>query len=403
MNDVVVKLMPHQWSALNSTAKYTGIVSGLGSGKTFTGAHWVINKSFTHPNSLGFIGANTFSQLRDSTLRALFNELNRLKIPYKFNKTSGYLTINGKEWLCKSMDNYDVLRGVELGEFWLDECAYMKEEAIQVILGRLRDKKGSLSAFFTTTPKGYNWVYDYFHESGEKHNSEWVMVRANTRDNRHLPEGYIESLKSQYNERLLEQELAGEFVDLTSGKAYWAFDKEKNVKSFNPMKGTYQVGFDFNIDPFTCVIGYVYGDKIYIHDELFERNSTTPQMGSKLAAKHGKCVIIPDSTAHNRKTSGKTDIQMLKEQGHRVESTRNPFVIDRVNNVNRLLDKGRIIIHPKCKNLIADLEKVVWDKYGNLDQKTDKLRTHISDGLGYLAWKRMPMREEKTPAYTTWR
>jgi phage terminase large subunit len=56
-----------------------------------------------------------------------------------------------------------------------------------------------------------------------------------------------------------------------------------------------------------------------------------------------------------------------------------------VNNINRLLRDQRIIIHPRCKKLINDLEKVVW-KNDELDQKTDKMLTHISDALGYLCW-----------------
>lgn len=399
-----IKLLPHQYEALVSTAKYTGIISGIGGGKTYAGCIWVLDKSRKYKDSLGFIGANTFSQLHNSTLRALFNELDRLHLPYEYNKTSGYLSLLGRQWLCKSMDNYDVLRGIEIGDFWLDESAYMKEEAISVLMGRLRDKKGSLSGLFTTTPKGFNWVYDYFHPDGKKNNKEWKMLSTSSYSNKYLPDGYLESLKSQYDEKLIEQELLGEFVDIQSGKAYWAFNEEVNVREFTPIKGTYDVGMDFNIDPFCAVIGYVYNDTIYILDEIFERNTTTPFVASKLFSKYGRCVIIPDSTGSNRKTSGKTDFMMLKEFNHIIESTRNPFVIDRVNNINRLLEKQRIIIHPRCKNLIDDLKKVTWDKHGDLDQKTDKLRTHASDALGYFAHKRMPMRiEADYSSYSTWR
>jgi hypothetical protein len=101
-----IKLMPHQFSAVTSKTKYTGMISGIGGGKTYAGGIWVLNKSKTNPKSLGFIGANTFSQLQNSTLRALFNELERINVPYEFNKTSGFLKIGDKEWLCKSMDNF---------------------------------------------------------------------------------------------------------------------------------------------------------------------------------------------------------------------------------------------------------------------------------------------------------
>ncbi len=75
-----------------------------------------------------------------------------------------------------------------------------------------------------------------------------------------------------------------------------------------------------------------------------------------------------------------------------MEATRNPFVFDRVNNLNRLLSKGRIIIDPKCKKLINDLEKVTW-KGSDLDQKSDHLLTHVSDSLGYIAHWRFPIKD----------
>jgi hypothetical protein len=75
----------------------------------------------------------------------------------------------------------------------------------------------------------------------------------------------------------------------------------------------------------------------------------------------------------------------LKDDGFIVKDTRNPFVKDRINNVNRLLKDGRIIIDPKCKRLIQDFEKVVWDGQ-DLDKRSDASLTHISDALGYWCW-----------------
>jgi hypothetical protein len=56
----------------------------------------------------------------------------------------------------------------------------------------------------------------------------------------------------------------------------------------------------------------------------------------------------------------------------------------------------RLRIDPKCKQLIRDLEQVCWktDANGNslmeLD-KSDPMRTHISDALGYMISYEFPM------------
>ena len=66
---------------------------------------------------------------------------------------------------------------------------------------------------------------------------------------------------------------------------------------------------------------------------------------------------------------------------------------DRTNCVNAMLrnqaGERRLLIDPKCKQLILDLERVRWknDTQGNtlaeLD-KSDPERTHVSDALGYV-------------------
>ena len=78
----------------------------------------------------------------------------------------------------------------------------------------------------------------------------------------------------------------------------------------------------------------------------------------------------------------------------------NPPVKDRINCVNaRLcnsLRERRLLVDPRCRQLIRDLEQVTWktDANGNplveLD-KSDPMRTHTSDALGYYIASAFPM------------
>jgi len=178
----------------------------------------------------------------------------------------------------------------------------------------------------------------------------------------------------------------GEFVDDYDGLVYYEFDRDKNVAEFNKIPGSQLIGMDFNVNPMTAVIGQVVNDKLYIHDEAFLENSDTFKMSHHLSKMgYAGSNVYPDSTGANRKTSGRSDHLILKDSGFVVQPTRNPLVFDRVNNINLLLKRQKLVIHPRCKKLINDLEKVSW-KGQDLDQKTDPSLTHISDALGYLAW-----------------
>ena len=121
--------------------------------------------------------------------------------------------------------------------------------------------------------------------------------------------------------------------------------------------------------------------------------------------------VYGDATGEQRRTSAsRTDWQIVKEffgryadryhATFRVPSS-NPPVKDRINCVNALLrnhaGQHRMLVDPSCKHLIKDFEQVCWkaDPHGNpladLD-KSDPMRTHVSDAVGYLVARQFPMR-----------
>ena len=58
-----------------------------------------------------------------------------------------------------------------------------------------------------------------------------------------------------------------------------------------------------------------------------------------------------------------------------------------------------MIIHPKCKGLIKDLEQVVL-KEGTRDiDKTNPELTHFTDAIGYAIDIEMPVRKPETKSY----
>ena len=395
-----IELLPHQYDAINSDHKFTLLLGGIGSGKTFCGSAWVMKMFSEYPDSLGLITAVTYGQLRKATLNSLFNNLTQWGISFSYNQMSSTLTIEEKKkFLCVGMDAYDNLRGIEIGEWWADELAYAKEEAFDMFCGRLRDKKGPLRVLCTTTPNGFNFLYDTF--QGEKSdNRHHRTISATTKSNKHLPSDYYNYLSSQFSEKQIEQELEGKFVSLNAGKCYYAFERELNVSTgLTKLPGTIFVGMDFNISPMCAVVLQYYNDTIRVIDEIFLKNSDTYQMVNALQKKgYNGATVIPDSTASARKTSGISDLNILKESGFTVMPTRNPFVSDRVNAINARLRNQQIIISDSCKKLIQDLEQVTW-KGNQIDQKTNPMLSHISDAMSYAVWKLMPLKSKPRQVY----
>ncbi len=165
MSEQIVKVLKYsdpQTDVLETTADRVLFHAGVGSGKSqvigVISYEFVIN----NPEVIGFIGANTYSQLSKSTLSRVFNvwetEFNLIKglhyvvdhIPPPGFKKFGpdlksYENVisfqNGAMIFIASLDNYKVIDGVEFGWACLDETKDTKEEAVkEVIIARLRQK-----------------------------------------------------------------------------------------------------------------------------------------------------------------------------------------------------------------------------------------------------------------------
>lgn len=350
-----------------------------------------------YPDVPGIITANTFSQLNKATLPTIFKILDEMQIFYRYKRNEGVLQINEAVVYTMSMENYDTLRGIEAGWAWSDECAFYREDAFNVLIGRLRDKRGPCQWKGTTTPNGYNFLYNRFVEKplpGSK------IVYARSLDNaQNLSSHYIETLKSQYDKRLAAQELDGQFVNLTNGKVYYSFDRNRHVRKINDTNPTVYIGLDFNVHPLCGVFCSFSESKISIVQELYLEDSNTFEAAKEIIRRYPyrTVTVVSDESGGKRTTkSNTTDREILRRAGLSVINFNNPLVKDRCNNVNRLFDNMIIEIDPSCTKLIADLERLTYDN-------NDPLLSHISDALGYVCWYLMPLKRLRRGAVVEYR
>lgn len=373
---------------------------GSRSGKTFITIRNIIVRACKE-TSRHIILRRTFNSCKTAIWLDTLPKVLRLCFPtllVHWNKTDYYIRLpNGSEIWIGGMGNdqeIEKILGKEYSTIYYNETSELTWKAVQIVLTRLAEKTGLKNrAFYDMNPPT------------KRHWSYWVFIKKlNPETSDPMPEGQYDSILMNPTDNLenvsatymdilngLDDKqkarfMHGEFTEGDDGNAYYSFSREVNVRPIDKSYhvGSTHIGMDFNVMPMTGVICYYVNRTFYITDEAFLENSDTFKMTYHLGVKgHKGGKVYPDSTGKNRKTSGKSDHQILRDAGFSVVDTRNPFVTDRVNNVNRLLRDGRIIIDPKCKKLINDLEKVVW-KNDELDQKTDPLLTHISDALGYL-------------------
>ena len=212
--EVVIDLSEPQAAVLTGRAAIIADLAGQGSGKTMNIGLDVGQKVIDYPKILGFIAANTFEQLSNSTLKQVFRVLETKygftefhardnpqgdyvqgKKPPRgwkmFEKFKAYNNImsfrNGCTVFMGSLDNYMAHDGKEFGWAHLDETKDTAPDAVQtVILSRLRQRglyTDGVDVFYDekitnaqALAKGWrSWTPLYIHTSPGEGSVDWLV------------------------------------------------------------------------------------------------------------------------------------------------------------------------------------------------------------------------------------
>jgi predicted phage terminase large subunit-like protein len=185
---------------------------GVGAGKTMAG---VLQTLLMPAGSVGCIVAPTYPMLRDVVLPALeaTNAIVKRNLQAYAFELAGNRTV-----LLRSATHPDRLRGLNLDWFWMDEATYCKEEAYDVLLGRLRHDPTRY--WLTTTPKRESWVFRRIVDAPD---TDVRMITAPTTSNPFISPEFAKRLIREYGTLLARREVFGEWIDVSGAvfKAEW--------------------------------------------------------------------------------------------------------------------------------------------------------------------------------------
>jgi phage terminase large subunit len=172
---------------------------------------------------------------------------------------------------------------------------------------------------------------------------------------------------------------------------------EGKIFLFDPNTSSYEFEYDENwecimgIDPgfrdptAMIVLGYNDQDgKFYAIDEYLDNNKTTDQYAvacKELEDRYNVQMIFIDSAAQQTRYDWAANYDI---------STTNATksVLDGIAFVQTIIEQERLVVHPRCKNLLATLDQYRWDISDNL--KTEKAIhdefSHCADALRYALY-----------------
>jgi hypothetical protein len=409
--------------------KFRAFVAGFGSGKTWVGCSALGKHFWEWPRINAGYFAPTYSQIRDIFYPTMEEVAADWGLRTDINQSNHEVHVySGRQYrgtvICRSMEKPQTIVGFKIGHALVDELdvlsAVKAQQAWRKIIARMRYNAEGLrnGVDVTTTPEGFKFVYQQFVKQAREKPAAaalYGMIQASTFDNElNLPDDYIASLMESYPEQLIRAYLNGQFVNLTSGSIYHAYDRKLNscfdtVQAGEPLF----IGMDFNVGKMAAITHVKRDGLPRAVDELTD-GYDTPDMIKRIKERYWRhdgndfvktCEIrvYPDASGDSRKSvnASTTDLALLKQAGFAVIApAANPPVKDRINAMNAMFcnaqGERRYLVNPfTCPTYADGLEQQVWAANGEPDKSQGN--DHANDAGGYFIHRDYPIIKPAKP------
>ena len=395
------ELLSSQYDFAFSKALYPAIVGGLGSGKSRAGTIRLVTLMLEDPGSNGAYYMPTYDLINLRAMPGVEADLALLNIEFKSNKSNYTIeVINYGTIIFRSYDRPERIIAYEVAHSIVDEIDTLTKDKAALVWRKISERNrqkreipNTIGAV-TTPDQGLNgFVYEKW---VKKQQAGYVLYKASTFKNKHLPAGYTDQILANYDPILAQLYLEGEFVSLNQNKIYHFFDRTKHhvARSLTPNDRVIHIGLDFNIGGCCAVVFIIENNNPIAVDEFTSHD--TQDFINNLTRYAGKtCIIYPDASGKaGRTNSSQSDISMIAQAGYQLQyKPSNPAVRDRINAYNGLLSHDRLLINTDtCPNLTNALETQGYDDKGD----PEKWNTHPAiddwaDSSGYFIAFKYPV------------
>lgn len=371
------------------------LVGGYGSGKTKTNCgKWSIAMALHNAPAPHAIVSPNFPLARKTVIPTLEELLEgkssvRKDLKWKHNKGDHSFSVQvecGPPGLIYYMsgDIPDNLKGPNLGSASIDEPFIQERAVFDQMVARCRDPRAKLHAIgLSGTPEELNWGYEIA-EGADAKKYDLGIVHMDTRENIALPPKYSDNLIASMDEKTMAAYVKGLFVSLSSGRVFYSFEKDRNVKRQDGNGAVWFAGMDFNVNPMAFVVGWHRGQHVHIEEEFELPNSDTQYACSIIREKHGDKVrmVFPDPSGRSRHTNapgGVSDFTWIERAKFIVMAPHEAWPRrDSFNAVNAKLFNGTMTIDPGCVKLCRYMMEHTHERMNK-----QKQMTHLLDATRY--------------------
>ena len=322
--------------------------------------------------------------LRNSCF-ALFKEiLTKWKIINLCNVNNSNMIINlpnGSEIIFLGLDDETKLLSISgITCVFVEEVFEVPKDIVEQLNLRLRGGSKNKQILMAWNPININsWLYSFTKNLPE----DAIYIHSTFRDNPFLDAQYIKQLESLYKTNPAKARV---FCD-----GEWGVNPEGlvltnwNKQEFDPMELAqtleHRAGMDLGWVDKSAIIDSLYDREnktIYVFNEFYKSGCQLSELATKIKEMNlQKCKIRVDAAEPR-------SIQYFKNEG--INATPCSKGNDSVKAGLMFLQDHKIIVHPKCNNLITELENFSYIKSKITGEWTDDTThefSHAIDALRY--------------------
>jgi len=250
-------------------------------------------------------------------------------------------------------------------------------------------------------------VFHELYERATNGEDGFTLLERTTFDNTSLSKKQLRKEEARWDPLMIRQEMYGEFIDKTGLLWTYCFGDQHKVNVVDDLEGPIYLDFDFNINPFTCLISQHHEEKgikcidfideIYMkQNEIVNDKTYIENICQRVKDKYpGRYYLISGDASSNKGdvnlavhvTAWKQILKYLEVgESQLFLPSKNPPLERSQEICNAMLSKPELIkirVHPvNCKNLVDDCEECKCADDGTII-KNDGWRSHMLDNFRY--------------------
>lgn len=414
-----IEYSSHFSECFENKSRYLVMYGGGGSGKSYSSAQKIIKRCLYERGHRFLLVRKVARTIKESVFKLIHDILlqNNLIHLVSVNLTDkSFKFANGNEIITTGLDDVEKLKSIHaVTGMWLEEATELEQSDLDQLDLRLRGETANYKQIIITFNPidETHWLHKVFFENKVENS---FIHWSNYECNDFIDSDYLKVLHERISgdENMYRIYVLGKWGRIKSGGEFLpTFNYSRNVKDL-PIQEGYPLHFTFdqNVVPYlSATIWQITKENDrYIANCIDEFALKNPENKTEILCRRIKekfpqhCYIYGDATGKKRDTRGmENDYDIIKrelKQQMDNSSMRVPYSNPSVNKTRIFLNKLfyssypiDIVINPRCKYLISDIENVKEDADGGMlktkfhdkttGQTYEKYGHHL-DGMRYF-------------------